>query len=149
MRLSRDKKQVMRLLNYVNRLNRLDRQIFNLTKPQDKYDKNHVWWFLDFYNTLDIVYLEMFGVKRDEVHGQFRAPSSPTSKNIPVAWYKTQFNTDKDGYKPGPKGYTGYIPDKIDDVILDPKLNAEQKHKLLVRMFKDLARIKENHESTK
>lgn len=149
MRLNKDKKQAMRLLSYVNSLSQLDRQIFDLTKPQDKYDKNHAWWFLDFYRALDIVYLEMFGVKRDEVHGQFRAPSSPGLKSIPVAWYKTEFNTYEDGYKPGPKGYTGYIPDKIDDVILDPKLSAEQKYKLLTRMFKDLVRIKESHESSK
>jgi hypothetical protein len=152
-----NKTKVIKVLAQINRLRQADEAIWDLTDGWKKYfdqDQLRSAWFLDWYNTLDIVYLEMIGITREEADSYFKS-CSYDKPDKPVAWYRTQFNSDKEiGPIPGPKkihkegkekNYSGYIHDRIDDVILCKHLSAENKYKLLNTMFKDLIRLKREY----
>lgn len=141
-----NKKKVIFTLDAINRLHNIDYEIHEEIEPDkiQEHDKGS-WWFLDFENVLDIVYLQMVGKKEIEVYDSFRPPANTDHKK-PIAWYKTRFNPKGD-YPDGPAidtetNYSGFIPDRINDVILDRNLEAEEKYKLLIRFFEDLIFIK-------
>ena len=137
------KKKTIKALNHINTLIEIDFQMYKDLSPQ-QFGENGGWWFLDYYNTLDIVYLLMVGQKHRAVYDHFQSPPNIGQKpQRPVAWYRTEFNFTGERYlTDGPEGYRGYICDRIDDLIHHNRnLDGKQKYDLLYRMFSDLIKI--------
>jgi hypothetical protein len=105
--------------------------------------------FLDICSALNAVYFEFCGVSEEDYYAQFKTVTTGNPMDLPVAWYKGKFNQVDDGSILGPGGYTCFIPDCINEVVMDHKLTPKQKLKLLNRMFGDLAKLKKAHEKGK
>lgn len=137
-------------LKLITEIAKLDEKLFKLDvdgKPEmQKIWNDHGSWFLHYYMVLDLVWMKMYGKTEKEGYAEFKA-SKYDQKDVPVAWYKTRFNTKTDGSIKGPGGYGGYIPDCIDMVILSHKLTADKKLKLLTVMFADLKKLKKKGKS--
>ena len=143
MKLNKNKKDIMYAIKKVNALVKLDAELNDKFKPFDKYpDISDAWWFFDYCNTLNIIYIAFTGESERAVYDRFQC-SKYDKYGKPIGWYTTQYNTKGDGSIPGPEGYSGFIPDKINDVILNKKLTSTAKYGLLKRMFGDLAKIEE------
>jgi hypothetical protein len=131
-----------KLMSLLVKLNQLDQELYQFLKPYDRYsDQIEGWYLLSFHNVLNAVYYEFCGESERSYYKQFKTYAGD-SENKPVAWYKGSLSLNSDGSIKGPKGFSGYIPDCINDVILSYKLDAKEKLKLLTRMFKDLKRLK-------
>lgn len=140
-------KQVKKLLSTISELVTLDIATYdqvatfrnNIDLPTEMEDKGAV----DFEYLFDVVYYLFRGQSEQETYRSFRAPSEDSNK--PVAWYKTEFNSPKDGYIKGPTGFTGFIPDEINMLITSRKVDPSRKFKLLTVMFKDLKTLEESY----
>jgi hypothetical protein len=93
---------------------------------------------VDYTVIIDEVYKKYgFG---ENAYNEFRAPADTSDK--PLAWYRTQYNQPNEYLTPPSKVHSGFIPDAINDVILDEKISVNKKLALLNRMFSDLKKIK-------
>ncbi len=147
----RNKTRIMKILHDLCQIAKIDNRMYEYIKP-NKYDENKAWYFLDYENVLDIVYLEMVDHQQDAVSKLFCCSREDIKKkNLPMAWYVTEFSQPGDGALISPdKEFTGFIPDRINDVILSSKIKPVAKYQLLYRMFNDLiqqqGKYKENYE---
>lgn len=134
-----DKDKMLKLLECIHVLNLADREISELTNP-NQYGEGYddAWWFLDYYNVLNIVYFEFVGLPYKETYDLFSA-SVYDKSDKPVAWYRDETHQGVP-YLPGPGQYKGYIPDCITEVVLNKDLDGRAKLELLERMFSDLDR---------
>lgn len=131
-----------KLMNLLVKLNEIDQELYSFLSPNDRYPKQREgWFFLSYYNVLNTIYYEFCGESQENYYGQFKT-CKYDQENKPIAWYKGTFSLNADGSIKGPKGYSGFIPDCINDVVLSYKLDPKQKLKLLNKMFKDLKKLK-------
>lgn len=127
-----------KLISLLIELNQIDEKLYKLTNPYERYpEQREGWFFLSYYNVLNMIYYEFYGQSHEECYKSFKS-CYYDAENKPIAWYKGVFSIKNDGSIKGPKGHSGFIPDSIDNVILDYKLTAKEKLNLLNRMFKDL-----------
>jgi hypothetical protein len=115
------------LLKLINGLLKYDEAIYEACKVEA----------VNVIDLVNIVY-KLYGFE-ENTYESFRAPAEKSDK--PLAWYRTQYNQTNEYITP-PKGYGGFIPDAINDVILDKRLTVNKKLTLLNRMFSDLKKIK-------
>jgi hypothetical protein len=131
-----------KLLSLLVKLNGIDQELYDFLSPDKRYpNQNKGWFFLSYHNVLNAIYCEFCGESEESYYKQFKA-CKYDHEDKPIAWYKGEFSMNSDGSIKGPKGWSGFIPDCIDDVILSYKLNPKEKLKLLNRMFKDLKKLK-------
>jgi len=144
-KLNKDKGKIKKVISQINKLAKIDNALWDLIEPN--IDNMDSAYYMDYYNTLDAVYLTMIGMRYQETYDIFSSPTYPVEKaKRPIAWYKTRFNyKNEGGYIPalisGKETFTGFIPDKIDDVILSNKYTIDRKIELLTLMFKDLIKL--------
>ncbi len=141
-----NKEDIVFALKYITKMRNYCDKLYTGLNPV-QYSENQGWWFVDYYNVQDIIsYLfvgrdsrsvyEMFGTCRDQ-------------ENKPVGWYTTQYSLPGDGSIPSGDDYSGYIPDCIEDVILNKEMKAKKKYKILNRMYTDLCNQHNNFKPTK
>ena len=102
---------------------------------------------------LDPKTMEMVGETEKIVYNYFGTYVGDNSKK-PIGWYKTRYSLKTDKHilgpiKEGKERYGGFIPDRINDIILHGSGTAEQKYKLLNRMFRDLIKLKKEYKGAK
>lgn len=85
---------------------------------------------IDYYKFQDLFYMKMIGITAKEAHA--------TS-----AWYRYEKNNYRTEAIKGPEGYSGYIPDCINNIIYNGSMTAVDKHELLKVMMLDLVKIRE------
>ena len=136
-----NKKRTLIALKGLTRILQVDYVMHKQINPDEFANKRDCWWFADFHNTLDIIYLLMVGEKETDIYDKFQSPANIGQEpKKPVGWYKTQYNQGEN-YLEGPEEYQGFICDRINDTILDRKLDALYKYNLLHRFFSDLIKI--------
>lgn len=133
-----------KLLSIITKLNGLDDIAYNYINPNERYAGTNFNYNFIFNHqaVLDIVWLEFYGTTEKFGYKEFNPPAALQYNTNPVAWYRTEYNTTKDGSIKGPKNHTGFIPDCINSVILTSRFSAKQKLKLLTRMFNDLLKLR-------
>jgi hypothetical protein len=139
-----------KLMDLLVKLNKIDQELCKFLKPDERYPgQAEGWFFLGYYNVLNAVYFEFCGVSEEDYYSQFKTGPIGSPPDLPVAWYEDKFDQVNVVSAKGPESYTCFIPDCINEVILDYKLTPKQKLKLLNRMFGDLAKLKKAHEKRK
>ncbi len=134
-------------MDFLIELNQIDKKLDEFLKPETRYPSQYEgWYFLSYYNVLNAIYYEFCGKSQEVYYKKFKS-SKHDKEDLPVAWYEGEFSFGDCAHIKGPKGYSGYIPDNINDVILTHRLTAKQKLKLLNKMFNDLKKLQDSHES--
>jgi len=145
MKLNKDKDKIKKVIKQINKLANIDSVLWDLVDPN--IDDMDSAYYMDYYNTLDAVYLTMIGQRCQEIYDSFNSPVYPVeSAKKPIAWYRTRFNDRNEGgcileLISGSEIFTGYIPDNIDNIILSNKYTVDRKIELLTLMFKDLIKL--------
>lgn len=100
-------------------------------------------WLDNYAGSLDIVYLLMVGEKEKPAYESFECPAfAHHNSGKPIAWYRGRFSDNNKIFLDSPnKKFCSYIPDAINNVVMHSDLSAEEKYKLLVKMFSDLIRL--------
>jgi hypothetical protein len=113
--------------------------------PISFYGVLDIVYFYGVDGVLDIVYLEFVGLTQKQVYAMF---GTSRNDNRPVGWYTTQYDKKGDGIK-SKLGFTGFIPDNINNRILGMDNNKVKGSRAVDKiiadleiMFKDLVTIK-------
>lgn len=145
------KPQVLAVLKHIKTIMQADRDVYKTIDLEREFGfggnpNRECWAFWDYNNILDSIYIMMVEETNDDINDMFDCPGAPRGK--PIAWYRTNNNTLFTQAISAPNlKYTGYIPDNIDDIILNHDTwNASTKYDMLIIMFEDLVRLKTKFE---
>lgn len=142
-----DKEVVVKLLDKITQLYNIDDEMYDLI-PGEKNNDQGNYIFFEWSNCQNVIIELMSNTNFDGLYEIFGTPGNIGEKpKRPVGWYQTQFNIE-DKYMKGPRKlddindrYSGYIPDRITDVIYHKTMGAEYKYECLRKMLKDLKKI--------
>lgn len=138
------KEELLQLFEIINEAMLLDNKWYKVLRNTGLEDESSVY---SYYGILNTTYKHYTGMSESNYYSLFSSPgdSKEKKKTHPVAWYR--HNDKKNGSIPGPidpvkeEACTGFIPDCINDVILNERYEPKVKLKLLDRFFKDLKKL--------
>jgi len=141
--------KIVALLNGVTALMKAEDKMHSLTRPYKNYGTvKDDWGFYDYHNILDIVYLELTGFTEPQIYSRYKTTDWST-EDKPIAWYGFGKYQIKPYLVVGNKLQSVFIPDCINDTILNSKANGQKKYEILTQMFKDLARCEASYKRRK
>jgi len=132
-----DPRLVKTMLAVINTINNLDSSTFETLDGTGL----ELTCLLDSNAALDLIYELFVGLPQDTVYNMFGTPVQKYHNNkiVPVAWYTTEYN--EYAYSHSDYDQRGFIPDAINNVILDRRISATDKMKLLIESFNHLVKL--------
>lgn len=137
---------VIKMLDKITHLNNLDYEMYDIL-PSREFNEDQTI-FIEWYNCQNIVLGLMSNTSYEKLNDDFNAPANIGQKSKkPVGWYQSEFN-ESGRHMEGPadpdregRTLSGYIPDRITDIIFHRTMPGSTKYKYLKRMLKDLRKI--------